>query len=198
MSAGVTWHEALSDHVAVPAVLVTPAAAPAARHALMRAMVAGALGIGPEAVRLDHDATGRPFIAEPADCGLHVSLAGRDGLAAIALAREPVGVDLEIVDPAGAIPLNVLHRQEQARLETIADAPTRAETFCAIWTVKEAYLKALGTGLNREPSTFAVLPGAPPRIDDPERSSPYQVETRRFAMAGQIALVSIVRLDGGL
>ena len=63
-------------------------------------------------------------------------------------------------------------------------------------TVKEAWLKAQGLGLRRDPATLAVHgPADRPAIDDPLAPSP-DVETRRFGSraAGLIVTVARVRM----
>jgi 4'-phosphopantetheinyl transferase len=73
----------------------------------------------------------------------------------MAVARSQVGVDVEIVDPESEIPWNVLHPDEAAMLSR-QDEAARAPSFVRLWSLKEAYLKALGLGLSREPASFAI------------------------------------------
>lgn len=129
------------------------------RSALRRGMAARILalqlGLPLEAIAIGHDARGRPLVEHPRGSGLHLSLATRAGLVAVALAHQPVGVDVEAVDPGAAPPMDVLHPEEAAWL--LARPPEhRALAFAQLWSAKEAYVKALGTGFARAPESFAV------------------------------------------
>ena len=134
---------------------------PGARRAFARDMIAERLGCAPARVALAHDAQGAPQIAAPA-CALHMSLSSRDSIGAFALGARPVGVDVEIVGPAFAPPWGVLHARERRMIEADADAH---RTFLRIWTAKEAYLKALGVGLAREPAEIEIRLGEEPMFD---------------------------------
>ena len=103
-----------------------------------------------------YDEDGAPRLLSP-NAAYHVSVAGRDDLAAIAVASRPVGVDLEPLD--GSIePIDaVLHASERAWLGRLP-AAGRGHGFLRIWTMKEAYLKARRTGFRREPSSIEVRP----------------------------------------
>ncbi len=79
--------------------------------------------------------------------GIHLSYATRGNWAAFAVADRPIGVDVEIVNRDEAVPWHVLHPDEQAWIK----AGDMAVRFAHVWTGKEAYLKALGTGLSQEP-----------------------------------------------
>ena len=72
----------------------------------------------------------------------------------VAVARAPVGVDIERVDLDSEIPWNVLHPTEVDLLKAHQDE-ARAHAFARLWSVKEAYVKALRVGL-REAESFAV------------------------------------------
>lgn len=140
------------------------------RRAMAREVVARQLGLPPEAVAIGHDAKGRPVLAHPVGKGQHLSLATRCGLVAVALARAPVGVDVERIEPSASPPLASLHRDERGFLAALPEA-ARARAFAQIWTAKEAYVKALGTGFVRPPESFCVtlLPGDRFAIDDREQ-----------------------------
>lgn len=142
----------------------------ALRRATARAIIASQLGLPPEKVLIGHDPRGRPVLERPADTGLHLSLATRAGLVAIALARGPVGVDVERIDAGSPPPLAVLHSRERAALLALPE-PARPLAFARIWCAKEAYVKALAFGFMRAPESFAVALTAPDRFDvhDPER-----------------------------
>lgn len=125
-----------------------------ARRWLLRALAARTLGVHPEAVAIVRDPAGGLRITAPEP--LFVSHAGREGWTALGLARCPIGVDLESAPPLLALPLDLLHPEERARLAALpaADQP---RAFARLWTVKEAYAKASGRGLD------TVLAQAPTR-----------------------------------
>lgn len=129
------------------------------RSALRRGMAARILsrqlGLPREAVAIGHDGRGRPLVEHPRGSGLHLSLATRSGLVAVALANRPVGVDVEAVDAHAAPPAALLHPEEQGWL-LAQPQDERALAFARLWSAKEAYVKALGTGFLRPPESFTV------------------------------------------
>jgi len=134
----------------------------ALRRSLARKILAHQLGLTEATVEIGHEPAGRPLITAPHGCGLHVSLATRSGLVAIALAHRRVGVDVEQIAAASESPLAVLHPDERRWLEGLP-VPARPSGFARLWSAKEAYVKALGTGFTRAPESFAV------RLDEGER-----------------------------
>ena len=125
------------------------------RRSLARKILARQFGLAEDAVEIGHEPTGRPLLVAPHGSGLHLSLATRAGLVAIALAHRPVGVDVERVELAIEPPLAALHPDERRWLESLA-GPARPLSFAQLWSAKEAYVKALGTGFARGPESFSV------------------------------------------
>ncbi|WID95676.1 4'-phosphopantetheinyl transferase superfamily protein [Bosea vestrisii] len=125
------------------------------RRSLARKVLARQFSLAEDAVEIGHEPTGRPLIVAPHGAGLHLSLATRSGLVAVALAHQPVGVDVEQVALAGEPPLAVLHPDERSWFESLP-APARPLAFAQLWSAKEAYVKALGTGFARAPESVAV------------------------------------------
>ncbi len=127
----------------------------ALRRGVAARVLARQLGLPREAIAIGHDGRGRPLVAQPRGSGLHLSLATRAGVVAVALAHRPVGVDVEAVDATAAPPMGVLHPEEAAWL--LAQQPaSHALAFARLWSAKEAYVKALGTGFVRTPESFAI------------------------------------------
>ncbi|MDX3073276.1 4'-phosphopantetheinyl transferase family protein [Streptomyces sp. NPDC088354] len=124
-------------------------------HVALRVLLGGYLGTAPGAVTFVRETCptcggphGRPAV--PAGRP-HFSLSHTRGLSLLAFAAGTVGADVEEV-PGGAAADGVwqsLHPREVAELEALAE-PERALAFTRAWVRKEAYLKALGTGLSRE------------------------------------------------
>ncbi|GAA0462262.1 4'-phosphopantetheinyl transferase family protein [Streptomyces olivaceiscleroticus] len=128
----------VAAHVALREVLGGCLGVPAARIALTRLPCPGCGG--------PH---GRPALAGPAGEAVHFSLSHTGGLALLALAARPVGVDVERVPDIGLVrdAAGALHPTEQAELAELA-GDSRAAAFARCWTRKEAYLKAIGEGLS--------------------------------------------------
>lgn len=98
----------------------------------------------------------KPIFAGANPQRLTFNLTHTDGLACLAVTRgEPVGVDLErirtVEDDFIAYALNPA---EHTRLPD--DPALRGPAFFRYWTAKEAYLKAIGTGLWQSLKTFDV------------------------------------------
>jgi phosphopantetheinyl transferase len=178
----------------LPAALVAVGTTAEQRAHLLRALAARALGIDAEAVVIERAEGQAPRLVTPPRTGLILSVASRADFAAFAIARAPAGIDVEVADPAGEIPWNVLHGREAAFLKMLA-VEARAGAFARLWSLKEAYLKALGVGFKREPSSFAVRFAGADRaaIDDPLAWAEVldAVTTRRSAN-GLSAAVSVV------
>lgn len=161
----IAWIESLPEGgLALPSTLIVRGVSPEERRALLRALAARALGLDPARVAVRHAPGRAPAVIRPAEAGLRLSSASRAGTAALAVATTPVGVDVERADPAAAVPWRVLHPAEAAMLVAVPHAE-RARAFARLWSLKEAYLKALGLGLSREPASFAV------RLIDEERAA---------------------------
>lgn len=128
----------------------------AAAHALLRRAVAKALGCNPSAVPIRTNPCpqcgslhGRPFIE--GNPGLGISLSHTRGAVLVGLANGAVGVDIECIPDVNVVDelLGELHPAEQKILTNLSKQD-RPATFAQLWVRKEAYLKALGQGLNRE------------------------------------------------
>ncbi|MCU7824239.1 4'-phosphopantetheinyl transferase family protein [Kitasatospora sp. DSM 101779] len=116
---------------------------------------------------------GRPEPEPPAD-GLRFNLSHTDGMVACLVATgRDCGVDVEAA-AAGADAVRHLPRWFAADERAAVDAVPAAERparVAAYWVLKEAYLKAVGTGLRRELADFSFTPpdGRPIRLTDPAR-----------------------------
>ena len=163
----------------------------AQRHYVLRAFVAHELGCDWNDVTLSHDANGAPLLSGAGD-GWSVSSTSRDNYLGLAFGRHPLGIDLEILGPAHEPAWNILHASERAWLKTL-DGDSQHEAFIKIWTLKEAYLKALRTGLNREPALINTLPMVQGSVEDDGESFVLRsVTTQRIVSTSKILLISVV------
>jgi 4'-phosphopantetheinyl transferase len=140
----------------LPLVLLAAPMAASARLDLHRRMVAAFAGCPAENVLLATGDSGEPLPFSPARAGrLFLSRSASGGCTALALAREPVGVDVARED-GGPLPFDVLSLPDRQEFAACPDEASRRRLFMRIWAAKEAYLKALGTGLMRDPATVSI------------------------------------------
>ena|GEM_PF-1993781 len=169
-----------------------------ARRAMLRHLVARRLGMAADEVVIGHGEDGRPQLVTPA-APLHVSVSARGTLAALAISTLPVGVDLEPVgDPREPV-WDMLHARERGGVEAMWKREGADWPFLSIWTAKEAYLKAVGLGLKREPARLHVRYETDDIfiIHDPE-AQPHQYAgaTCRAAIGDTGIICSVVVLPG--
>jgi phosphopantetheinyl transferase len=163
----ITWTDGIADwDGSLPAVLIGTGKTAEQRRHLLHALVAKSSGLDPDTVVIEQPKGQPPVIRMPISSGLHLSLGSRGLYTAAAIAASPVGVDVELIDEKGEIPWRVLHASEAEMLGSLPQ-DARAAACARLWSLKEAYLKALGLGLSREPSSFCV------RFADKDRAAIY-------------------------
>lgn len=123
-------------------------------HLLLRVELSRHAGIAPAQWTFVRGPHGKPALAPAlmAVHGLHFSLSHAGGMAACAVTRiGEVGVDVEPLDgniDTDALATIALTADEQAAIADL-DPQARRKRFLTLWTLKEAYLKARGTGLTQ-------------------------------------------------
>lgn len=118
----------------------------------LRTLLSDQFGGPPENFVLQVSDAGAPMVeGHP----VHVSLTHSDDRAVAVIANVPVGVDLEpVTERPEAVHRFLLRPDEYALLETLPMEPDAAFILC--WTLKEATLKAMGTGLSCSPKNVRL------------------------------------------
>ncbi|HYE52494.1 MAG TPA: 4'-phosphopantetheinyl transferase superfamily protein [Azospirillaceae bacterium] len=159
-----------------------------ARGAL-RLVLGRTLGLDPRTLAFAAAPGGKPHLAAPT-ADLRFNLSHTGGRVLVALARGvELGVDVEALDRKvdwRGVGRMVAAPEEMAALE--AAPPDRAAAvFFRLWTAKEAYIKALGTGIGHplRETCFAIADGEELRlVHDRSRPPPPGGWTVRALDAG--------------
>ena len=125
-------------------------------RAALRQILGARLACPPKQVALQQTDAGRPFVA---DAGFDFNVSHSGDLALIALldGHGRVGVDIERLVPLrdmDKLAETVFTAREREILRR--ERGTRLKAFYRLWTCKESYLKAIGTGLMVEPSRVDI------------------------------------------
>ncbi len=129
-----------------------------AAHALLRIMLAEYTGSAPLDLRFGTGRHGKPILDPPVS-GLDFSLSHADGRVGCALSMAgPIGLDLESTGVAmdAGVEAMILAPDEITWLASQAD---RRRALLCFWVLKEAMLKAAGTGFMIDARTVVVRPG---------------------------------------
>lgn len=98
---------------------------------------------------------GKPYCDElPA----FFSLSHSGNFAACAICEKEIGIDIQ---KNSVYKENIIKRQFSVpEQEYIENAEDKDKAFTKLWSMKESYIKALGTGLHTALNSFSVWPGA--------------------------------------
>lgn len=127
----------------------------AAARGILRVLLGEYFHAPPETIEILATPSGKPYVRETLEgAELHFNLTHSGGLAAYAFAlNHPLGIDAEIlrsIPDLDGLAAKFFSREERDALRAAAP-PERTKLFLQYWTRKEAYLKALGLGLQISP-----------------------------------------------
>ncbi|PIE69997.1 MAG: phosphopantetheinyl transferase [Deltaproteobacteria bacterium] len=129
--------------------------------ALVRYLISQLTGKQPHSLRFSKNEYGKPFLTDLPD--IHFNLSHSHVAVACALCRNAaVGVDVESVDRCTDLSIadHFFSASEVERLSTV-NGPEKRKLFFDIWTLKEAYIKAVGKGLSIPLDSFSFTVGEP-------------------------------------
>lgn len=130
-------------------------------RALLRRLLSEHVSAPPASVRFGYGPQGKPCLPDHPELCFNLSHAGNQVVIAVAWQRE-VGVDIVAassdVDCSGVAQL-AFSPAEHAALGAL-EPLERREAFFRIWSRKEAYIKARGTGLSYPTRSFTVSAAA--------------------------------------
>lgn len=130
-----------------------------AAHATCRGLLSYCLGGDPRSWRFSVEDHGKPELISPADGPrMRVNISHTRGLAAVALTVDhDIGVDVEWLQrnaETDKLAKRVFAARECRTLAAVPQA-RKLETFLSFWTLKEAYVKAIGKGLSQPLDAFS-------------------------------------------
>lgn len=110
---------------------------------ILAAMLCDKLGCRADELHFEKGERGKPFLSNN-PCFFSVSHSG--GFVAVAVADEEIGIDIETIKQRRqSVEKRVFNESE---IKLIAESTDCDEAFYRLWTLKESYLKAIGTGFN--------------------------------------------------
>ncbi len=136
----------------------------AAGRWLTRHVLARRIGCAEARIELSVDPHGRPALAAGGNLDFNLSHSG--SLVVLALGTTRVGVDVESTNRTNdwrSIARRFFSAAEVAAIETYPEAGQRA-VFFRVWVRKEAFVKALGTGIATGLTRFDVSAGPEPAL----------------------------------
>lgn len=166
-------------------------------HGMLRRVLAQHTGLSPDALRFETNRFGRPELSDDAaGRSIRFNLTHTPGLAACAVAADrAVGVDAENLDreiDLRSVSARVFSPAEIRGLDELIGRDA-TERFYLHWTLKEAYVKALGMGFSLPLRRITTLPmgndRAGLRLDEmADDASRWLLCTHRAGAAHQISL----------
>jgi phosphopantetheinyl transferase len=99
-------------------------------------------------VQIKHDKFGKPFIP---GCKLSFNISHSKNIVMCAICTfEAIGIDVEVVDR------EIYHLKNKILSKSERKLCTTSDDVFKFWTLKESYLKAIGTGLSKSPNQITI------------------------------------------
>lgn len=133
------------------------------QHVVGRGMARRLLGgeqVAPDSIAFKFQPQGKPMVSAPAAAMQAFNVAHTDGMVICGVANDNenlLGVDVERLDRKTDLGLATRYfaAPECQFLESFGSEQKRREIFMRIWTLKESFIKAIGTGLQTPLADFA-------------------------------------------
>ncbi|HRE21583.1 MAG TPA: 4'-phosphopantetheinyl transferase superfamily protein [Rhabdaerophilum sp.] len=166
------------------------------RRQVARQLASAITGFGADRFVINASAGGAPAMSGPGE-PLWLSLSCRGGTSLVALARMPIGVDIEMEVATDDIPVNVLRDDERKALNACSPGQ-RGVHFSKLWARKEALAKALHLGFVLAPEAIRISEEAPPsvRLDGQWRTLRARLDVARIEIrSGTCATFALALLS---
>lgn len=121
---------------------------------MVRAILAGKHNIPKENIHFRYSENSKPGLISYENIHFNISHSGE--WVVCAFSALPVGIDVEKIRRVNFDIARRFFSEEEVNQLFSLSLPEQSEFFFDLWTVKESYLKAIGTGLTRLLNSFTV------------------------------------------
>lgn len=151
----------------------------------------------PARIEFIYNTHGKPEFKPVKQCSFNIAHSGQAVVVVLGTTAR-IGVDVEPLEPSGGedfeLPLDMLARSEQEHLKSL-DPAVRRNQFIRLWTLKEAYMKANGTGFGQGLDDFQLNCNLN-RSDQVIETEADRFETRAVELGGRLYQISIATESG--
>lgn len=130
-------------------------------HACLRRILGAYLDLPAESLVFEKGEHGKPFLSSGTPgLPIHFNLSHSRKQIALIFGNSPVGIDIQALKSSENIPALVKRyfHPDEFSLFSGLEKEKQEELFYRYWSIREAFLKGLGTGLTLSPSSFFVCP----------------------------------------
>jgi 4'-phosphopantetheinyl transferase len=126
---------------------------------ILRLILSSYLDTDPQRLLIKTSPAGKPYLPNSA-VSFNISHSSDYLLAGVTL-KSRIGIDIQEIYPISNPERIIQHYYSPSEQDYLNSLPTREyqEGFFAIWTAKEAYLKAIGDGFQESPAGLSTIPG---------------------------------------
>lgn len=133
----------------------------------------------PSELQFAYSASGKPSLSSELNKGLlcfNLSHSNQYALCTVTLNRS-IGIDLEYIHPAPDMLSMAKHYFSPDEYETLLSLPPdmRQQAFYSLWTLKEAYLKATGEGIEGLRDVEVILSPSDPMISVMDKNNKKEI-----------------------
>jgi 4'-phosphopantetheinyl transferase len=122
---------------------------------LVRSVIASYLKVSNKTIEFNVNEYGKPFLK--GNYGLHFNVSHSEDWIVCAIDNKPVGIDIEKVRPVDLLEIaSQLFSDEEYKTLIVKSPEDRQRFFFDLWTLKESYIKAVGTGFSIPLKSFTV------------------------------------------
>lgn len=100
-----------------------------------------------------YNESGKPYLK---DKNLYFSLSHSNGIVALTVSKEEIGLDIELIKPVKDSVAKRIMNDREYNIYSSLDKNKKITYFYEVWTSKEAYVKKLGTTISLNPSNIEI------------------------------------------
>lgn len=137
---------------------------------MLRIVINEKLGLKNKSIIIEHNNFGKPYLKGYNN--FHFSISHSGSWVFCAVDDNAIGIDVEQIKP---IDLNGIIKlcltSQESKVLSSGNPYERLERFYELWTIKESFAKAIGTGLSLSPASIEIILGRPKTIRNNNRFS---------------------------
>lgn len=109
--------------------------------------------LDPKEIEYIYNESGKPYLK---DKNLYFSLSHSNGIVALTISKEEVGLDIELIKPVKDALAKRIMTTEEYNIYNTLDKNKKITYFYEVWTSKEAYVKKIGSSITLTPSNIEI------------------------------------------